>query len=147
MCSFTFLSCILGPLHNEHLVLAQHTFQWLKQRDPTRCHVLQYFESTCLQDLSKFLVLVTSLWGRIEIGIKTLKQLLYLLDHGQVAQRLCSQICAVDHVINPHQERSSLILQLLSYTISPALKDKGSINPERDHLLSDLATIKPAVVS
>jgi hypothetical protein len=81
MCSFTFLSCILGHLHYELLVFAQYTLQWLKHRNPKYCHILKYLESTCLYDLSKFLVLVTSIWGRIEIGIQALKQLLNLLDH------------------------------------------------------------------
>jgi hypothetical protein len=121
--------------------------QWLKQRNPIHYHVLKYPESTCLHDLNKFLVLITSLWERIEIGVQALKQLLNLLDHRQVAQRLHSQVCAMGHVMNLHQVRSSLVLQLLAYTMSPALKHRDSIIPERDHLLGDLVIIKPTVVS
>jgi hypothetical protein len=104
MGSFTFPSCILSHLHNERLVFVQHTLQRLKHRDPTCCHVLKYLRSTCLHNLSKFLVLVTSLRGRIEVGIQALKQLFYLLDHGKVAQRLHNQVYAMSHIMNPHHE-------------------------------------------
>jgi hypothetical protein len=106
---------------------------------------LKYLEATCLHDLSKFLVLVTSLWGCIDVRIQAQKQLLNLLDHGQVAQRLDSQVCVVGHVVNAHQVRGCLINQLLGYTIRPALKDRGSVSPKRYHLLGNLGIVKSIV--
>jgi hypothetical protein len=82
----------------------------------------------------------------MEIRVQTLKQLLNLLDHGQVVQRLDSQVCAVGHVVNAHQVRGCLINQLLGYTIRPALKDRGSVSPKQYHLLSDLGIVKSTMI-